>query len=295
MISKHLLSICLLCAVAGSSLPVRVGAAVPTPPKLQSLAASAVTLVFQLQRVPRTAVSQNINTTMQVFKKRLTTLGYVDAVVTGSRNNVTVKIAGTANNIDTQSIANSLMTSSKLSFASQKTGTEELFLKLHQERSFIKNAIRELTTRSEPLAAPRKTYQKRLCSLDRQILRLFKSAEITDRHVIEAEVEYSNYAVNDDGVSGVIVKFDAVGTQRFTSLTKKIAGTGRSIGIFINDQLYSSPTVSAEYKVNGITGGTAQISGNFSKAEAESLALSLSSGQLPTPIKLLGIDNSSGN
>jgi preprotein translocase subunit SecD len=296
MISKHLLPIGLLFAVASSSLPATVLVAAPTSPGQQNPLASAVMLVFQLQRVPGTTMNQNIKTTIQVFKKRLKVLGYANALLTNSANKLMVKIPGTESSIDTQLITKSLLASSTLTFAAQKLGTDDVLRDLIQERMVIQGTIRELYTRSaaeELYGAAIKDAKKKLRQTNVKISRLFKSAGITDRNVIDAQVESSTMP-NYESMA-VALKFDAIGAKGFTALTKKLAGTGRSIGIFVNDELYSYPVVDAQYKTTGISGGSAVINGNFTKVDAESLALSLNSGKLPAPIKLLGIDNSSGN
>jgi preprotein translocase subunit SecD len=292
MIYKHLLSIGLFLAVVGSSMPATVVVADQISPEPQTLATSNFTLVFRLQQASGTAMSQNMKITIQVFQKRLTALGYAKAVVTGRANNVMVKLPGTENSIDTKAIAQSLMTSSKLTFAEQKIGTEESLRQLRQEHAVITTAIRKLATRSEPVDVARKDYQNKLRRVNTKILRLFKSAEITDRHVIEAQAG-KDPMITDAKIS-VELKFDNIGAQRFSTLTKKLAGTGRSIGIFVNDEILSYPLVDAQYAATGIRGGRTFINGNFTKAEAESLALSLNSGKLPAPLKFLGTNNISG-
>ena len=59
----------------------------------------------------------------------------------------------------------------------------------------------------------------------------------------------------------VVLEFDNEGGQLFAELTKDIAGTGRTLGIFLDGELISAPSVSAEYASTGIMGGRASISG----------------------------------
>jgi preprotein translocase subunit SecD len=267
----------------------------PIPATRQSLQPiPSILLVFQIQRSPGTTVSQSMKTTIRVFRKRLTVTGHGDATVTAiTSNRLSVKIprAGMA---EARSIADSLMTSAKLTMAAQKIGTEELLRELVQKRELIKGTIAELYTRSaaeELYGAAIKESKNKLRQTNVKIARLFKPAEITDRNVIEAQVESNTIS----SYYSVALKFDAIGANSFTALTKRLAGTGRSIGIFVNDELFSSPIVDAQYQATGINGGSAIISGNFTESEAVSLALSLNSGQLPAPIKLLNISDTTGS
>lgn len=87
----------------------------------------------------------------------------------------------------------------------------------------------------------------------------------------------------------VVLEFNNEGGRLFAELTKQIAGTGRTLGIFLDNELISSPTVSAEYASTGIMGGRATISGGggFTLEQARELALQLEGGALPLPVKIV--------
>ncbi len=87
----------------------------------------------------------------------------------------------------------------------------------------------------------------------------------------------------------VVLEFNNEGGRLFAELTKDIAGTGRRLGIFLDDRLISSPSVSAEYASTGIQGGRATISGGagFDLEGARELALQLEGGALPVPVKIV--------
>ncbi len=89
------------------------------------------------------------------------------------------------------------------------------------------------------------------------------------------------------GIWSVNIAFKGEGGERFAELTRDIAGTGRSIGIFLDDTLISAPIVGAEFAASGITGGQATISGNFSIEDATDLAIKLQAGALPVPIEVI--------
>ncbi|NEQ96461.1 MAG: protein translocase subunit SecD [Cyanothece sp. SIO2G6] len=84
----------------------------------------------------------------------------------------------------------------------------------------------------------------------------------------------------------VSLTFDDRGGRLFAELTRNIAGTGRVLGIFLDGDLVSSPTVSVEYAATGITGGRASIS-TFTAEQAAELAIQLRGGALPVPIEIV--------
>ena len=86
----------------------------------------------------------------------------------------------------------------------------------------------------------------------------------------------------------MIIYFDNEGAQRFAELTKNIALTGRSIGIFLDNDLISAPVVDdPRLAETGITGGSAVITGNFTVETANDLAVQLRGGALPFPVEVV--------
>jgi preprotein translocase subunit SecD len=69
-------------------------------------------------------------------------------------------------------------------------------------------------------------------------------------------------------------RFNAHGARRFAHLTAD--NVGRPFAIVINDRVFSAPVIREP-----ITGGSGQISGNFTIQEANSVAMLLRSGALP--------------
>jgi preprotein translocase subunit SecD len=84
----------------------------------------------------------------------------------------------------------------------------------------------------------------------------------------------------------VAIRFDQKGGELFAGLTKDLAGTGRGIGIFLDNELISSPSVSVEFAATGITGGSAVITGRFQAQEANDLGVQLRGGALPVPVEI---------
>lgn len=78
----------------------------------------------------------------------------------------------------------------------------------------------------------------------------------------------------------VAIQFTSEGAEKFATLTAN--NIGSYIGIYLDDTLVSYPTVN-----EAITGGNAQISGDFTYTEARDLAIQLDAGRLPMPISLI--------
>ena len=85
----------------------------------------------------------------------------------------------------------------------------------------------------------------------------------------------------------VVIEFDSEGSNLFAQMTRDIAGTGRPIGIFLDNTLISAPTVDVRYAETGITGGGASISGRFNAESARDLEIQLRGGALPLPVEVV--------
>jgi preprotein translocase subunit SecD len=74
----------------------------------------------------------------------------------------------------------------------------------------------------------------------------------------------------------VDLKFDGDGTEEFTKISQTLYNTEKQFAIVLDGQVISAPTM------NGIiTNGQAQITGDFTQAQATSLATGLKYGALP--------------
>jgi SecD/SecF fusion protein len=76
------------------------------------------------------------------------------------------------------------------------------------------------------------------------------------------------------------LSMNAEGAKCWQYLTRD--NVGKSIGIVVDGQLYSYPTVMCEIEC-----GRSQITGNFTEEEAADLANMLSSGVLPCPVRIV--------
>ena len=101
------------------------------------------------------------------------------------------------------------------------------------------------------------------------------------KHVINATAgTQTNQSTNEREI-GVSLELNDEGAQLFAEATKKAATNGTRIGIYIDENLISNPSVGSEYASTGITGGKAWISGSFKEGiEAERLAGNINAGAL---------------
>ena len=115
------------------------------------------------------------------------------------------------------------------------------------------------------------------------IAKLFKSSGLGGENLKDAQPQPLASGNNWN----VALRFDTPGGELFAQLTKNLAGTGRSIGIFLDERMISSPVVGVEFAQTGITGGSAVIQGNFTTQEANDLAVQLRGGALPVPVEIV--------
>ena len=106
--------------------------------------------------------------------------------------------------------------------------------------------------------------------------RAYKSTDLTGKDLKRASVVYGQ---NSAGPA-VSIELNDEGARKFGELTKQYVG--RSIAIFLDDQLISAPIVNEP-----IFGGQATISGRFTSDQAKELATQLNAGALPVPVNVV--------
>jgi len=107
-------------------------------------------------------------------------------------------------------------------------------------------------------------------------LRLTKDTGLTGKDVKKATVEFDSQS----GKPQVGLSFTNLGAKLFGEITQR--NIGKAVGIFIDQIPISTPTVQT-----AIMDGSAVITGNFTVNEAKKLAITINSGALPLPIKLI--------
>ncbi|MFA7278429.1 MAG: protein translocase subunit SecF, partial [Candidatus Gracilibacteria bacterium] len=104
----------------------------------------------------------------------------------------------------------------------------------------------------------------------------WKTTELTGEHFVHADVQVSQI-----GEPYVSIQFNEKGGQLFEEITGR--NVQKPIAIFVGGTMISSPNVSEK-----ISGGKAQISGNFTFDSANELSRNLNTGAIPAPISLTG-------
>jgi len=104
----------------------------------------------------------------------------------------------------------------------------------------------------------------------------FKATPLTGRYLKRAELGFNQVTSK----SLVSLEFNDEGAKIFEELTGK--NVGKILAIYIDGIPISLPVIQEK-----ITGGKAQITGQFTIGEAKELARNLSAGALPAPITLI--------
>lgn len=78
----------------------------------------------------------------------------------------------------------------------------------------------------------------------------------------------------------VAIEFSSLGAKLFDQATA--ANVGKRFAIVLDNNIYSAPVIRER-----ISGGSAQISGNFTEKTAADLAIVLRAGALPAPVKII--------
>lgn len=107
----------------------------------------------------------------------------------------------------------------------------------------------------------------------------YTKTELTGAHLKGASMEFSGGPNGGVSTPVVILQFNKEGSDIFADVSER--NIGKQVATFVDGELVSAPVIQ-----EAITGGSAQVSGNFSIEEAKDLASRLNEGALPVPIEL---------
>lgn len=102
----------------------------------------------------------------------------------------------------------------------------------------------------------------------------WKDTGLTGEHFVHADVQLDNFYQ-----PYVSIQFNDEGAKLFEEITGR--NINKPVAIFVGGDLISAPRVNEK-----ISGGSAQISGQFTNDEAKELARDLNTGAIPAPIVL---------
>jgi len=104
----------------------------------------------------------------------------------------------------------------------------------------------------------------------------FKPTPLTGQYLDKANLVFDQQTGNPV----ITIEFNEEGSDLFAQITEE--NVGKILAIYIDGAAISTPVVN-----EAITGGTAQITGEFNIEEAKELARNLNAGALPVPITLI--------
>ena len=100
-------------------------------------------------------------------------------------------------------------------------------------------------------------------------------------HALARTMDSSDSSYNASAPYCVVLEFNDAGEKKFAEATKLCAQESKTLQIYVDDTLLSSPSVDSTYSTTGITGGSAVISGSFTTPEsAQTLANNIDAGAL---------------
>jgi preprotein translocase subunit SecD len=215
---------------------------------------------------------QDIDAVKKVVENRIDGLGVSEAVIQAVGNNqVAVQLPGVT---DPEQAERVLGGTAQLDFREQKPGTEGNLTAEYQSLQGLKLKQKQLQLAKDKEGM--KTNQAAIVRQYGEIGKLFEKPTIVGKNLKGAEPQPTGAG----DAWNVAIRFDDMGAQQFAKLTKNLAGTGRSIGIFLDNDPISTPVVGPEFAATGITGGNAAES-------SQDLAVQLRGGSLPVPVEIV--------
>ena len=255
-----------------SQIPIRLG--------LDLKGGSQLTIQLQTSEEIPTIDERVMEGVLKIVENRVNALGVSESVVQSlGQDQILVQLPGVN---DPEQAERVLGGTAQLDFREQLQGTEQqLGIEYQVQRQLL--VEQELLKNSEDQEAIEKKL-KSIGKTNQAIAQLFKEPTIKGQDLKDAIAEPEAPGSNNWNVA---LRFTSEGGQKFAELTKNLAGTGRSIGIFLDNKLLSAPTVGVEFAETGITGGNAVIQGRFTAQEANDLAVQLRGGALPVSVEIV--------
>ena len=253
---------------------------IPTQLGLDLRGGTQLTMQVQTtEQIPKIDERQ-LAAVQRVIENRVNGLGVSEAVVQSvGQDQLSIQLPGVS---DPEQAERVLGGTAQLEFRNQKPNTEGEFRALQtiaQQQQIQQQALAK--SGDEKAIADN---QAAIAAAQEDILALFSNSKLTGSQLKDA---LARPVGGPGGAWEVAIKFTKEGADEFAQLTRDIAGTGRGIGIFLDNQLISAPGVDVQYAKTGITGGGAVISGGFDTQSARDLEIQLRGGSLPLPVKII--------
>ncbi|MEO0758250.1 MAG: protein translocase subunit SecD [Cyanobacteria bacterium J06648_16] len=276
---KHRITLAAILALALAAVVTIVQ--LPTKLGLDLRGGSQLTLEIQTTDAVGAISDRDLEAVQRVIENRVNGLGVSEAVVQPAPpDKLLIQLPGVSDPAQAERV---LGGTAQLEFRTQKQGTENQIQSVAQvlQQQEIQLAVRLDQENADPVEIAQ--LQADLQASRELLLELFDPAQIGGDELVDARAE----PLGLSDAWQVAIVFNQEGGEVFAELTKNIAGTGRSLGIFLDDQLISAPTVDVRNAATGITGGRAVITGNFDTEAARELEIQLRGGALPVPVEVV--------
>jgi len=257
-------------------------ATIPVPLGLDLRGGSQLTIALQkTPELQRDFNEQDLEAVKKVVEGRINGLGVSEPIIqTIGKDKILVQLPGVNDPKQAERVLGGV---AQLEFKKQKQNTETPLQALYASRAQLKAKQAELRNSKDEgeIAKNQEAIQKN----NQAIAELFESSNppLSGKFLTDAGANPTQTSKTWE----VGIRFDQKGGELFAELSKNLAGTGRSIGIFLDNELISAPTVGLEYAAAGIAGGGASITGGFTAQGANELAVQLRGGSLPVPVQIV--------
>jgi len=261
---------------------IAVVVSIPTRLGLDLQGGSQLTILVKTTDTVKQITDREMEAVVRVIEGRVNGLGVSEPLVqTVGANQILVQLPGVN---DPQQAERVLGGTAQLDFRKQKPGTEvQLPIERQQLREKLAKQAELRNGKDEAAIAKNQTDLKATYDA---INGLFEKTNLTGKNLTDA---YPS-PTNNESVWDVGLQFDPDGGKLFADLTKGLAGTGRTLGIFLDNAPISADfaySVPAEFAEAGITGGGARIEGSFTAEKANDLSIQLRGGALPVPVEVV--------
>ncbi|MBD2611463.1 MAG: protein translocase subunit SecD [Nostoc sp. ZfuVER08] len=261
---------------------IAVIATIPIPLGLDLQGGSQLTIQVKPSAEIPQITERELEGVKKVVEGRINGLGVSEPIIqTVGTDKVLVQLPGVN---DPEQAERVLGGTAQLEFRTQKPNTETQLLAFQTSRAELKVKQEELRKGNDKAAITKN--QEDLKKNNQAIAELFES---TNPPLIGKYLKDAYGEPTQGNNWNVAIRFDQKGGELFAQLTKNLAGTGRSIGVFLDNELISAPTVGLEFAATGITGGSAVITGRFTAQQANDLGVQLRGGALPVPVEIAEI------
>lgn len=243
-------------------------------------------LLLQVQTTEEipTLEEGDIAAVKEVISNRVNEFGVSETVVqVAGDDKILVQLPGVNDPKDAERL---LKTTAQLEFREEQAKGDVIAqLRVRQQEEFELGLALEVAQEDQnadeaAIASAREKVEAKRAEVQGLLDQLYKKTGLTGKFLEEAYPQQRNQTWD------VALRFNGEGADMFAQLTKNLAGTGRSLGIFLDGKLISSPQVGPEFAANGIV-GVAVIQGNFTAESSMELAIQLRGGALPLPIKIV--------